>query len=162
MFGLDTLFSPTMIAALVAIILVGAIAHGAVGFGFPLISTPLIALLMDVKTAVLITVVPNILVNSVSILRGGNWRESIGKYWPIAIWVVLGTLVGTHFLLVAPPELLQVLLAAMIMVFLLQDRIRQLDWSWISRCGAGREEAGERKEGLAFCPGGRDRKHISR
>ena len=133
MFGLDTLFSPTMIAALVAIILVGAIAHGAVGFGFPLISTPLIALLMDVKTAVLITVVPNILVNSVSILRGRNWRESIGKYWPIAIWVVLGTLVGTHFLLVAPPELLRVLLAAMIMVFLLQDRIRQLDWSWISR-----------------------------
>lgn len=133
MFGLDTLFSPTMIAAMVTIILVAAIAHGAVGFGFPLISTPLIALLMDVKTAVLITVVPNLVVNSVSILRGGNWRQSIGKYWPIAIWVVLGTLVGTHFLLVAPPELLQVLLAAMIMVFLLQDRIRQLDWTWIRR-----------------------------
>jgi len=133
MFGIDSLFSPALIAALVAIILVGGIAHGAVGFGFPLISTPLIALLVDVKTAVLITVVPNILVNSVSILRGGNWRESIGKHWPIAIWVVAGTFVGTHFLLVAPPELLQLLLAAMIVVFLLQDRIRQLDWSWIRR-----------------------------
>src|SRR5208282_3793461 len=73
------------------------------------------------------------LVNSVSILRGGNWGESIGRYWPIALWVVAGTFVGTHFLLVAPPELLQLLLAAMIMVFLLQDRIRQLDWSWITR-----------------------------
>src|SRR5205085_983291 len=32
MFGLDTLFSPAMIAALVAIVIVGGIAHGAIGF----------------------------------------------------------------------------------------------------------------------------------
>jgi uncharacterized membrane protein YfcA len=133
MFGLDTLFTPAMIAALVAIIIVGAIKHGAIGFGFPLISTPLIALLIDVKTAVLITVVPNIAVNAVSILRGGNWRESIGKHWPLAIWVALGTMVGTRVLLVAPPELLQVILAAMIVVFLVQAKIRQFDWAWISR-----------------------------
>lgn len=133
MVGLDTLFAPAMIAALVAIIIVGAVAHGVIGFGFPLISTPLVALLIDVKTAVLITVVPNILVNVVSIVRGGNWQQSIGRYWPIALWVVLGTLIGTHFLLVAPPELLQLLLAAMILTFLLQDRIRQLDWTWIRR-----------------------------
>jgi uncharacterized membrane protein YfcA len=133
MFGLDSLFAPAMIAALVAIVIVGAIAHGAIGFGFPLISTPLVALLIDVKTAVFITVMPNIVVNVVSILRGGNWRESIGKHWPMAIWVVLGTMVGTHFLLVAPPELLQVVLAVMIVVFLAQARIRQLDWTWIRR-----------------------------
>lgn len=133
MFGLDTLFAPAVLAALVAIVVVGAIAHGAIGFGFPLISTPLVALLIDVKTAVLITVVPNILVNVVSIVRGGNWRESIGRYWPIPVWVVLGTIVGTRFLLLAPPELLQLVLAATIVVFLLQDRIGQLDWTWIRR-----------------------------
>jgi uncharacterized protein len=133
MFGLDTLFSPAMIAVLVAIVIVGAIAHGAIGFGFPLISTPLIAFFIDIKTAVLITVVPNIVVNLVSVVRGGNWRESIGRYWPTTIWVGLGTIIGTHFLLVAPPELLQLLLAAMIVVFLLQDRIRQLDLTWIRR-----------------------------
>ena len=88
-------------------------------------------MIIDVKTAVLITLVPNIAVNTMSILRGGNWRASIGKHWPIAIWVVLGTFAGTHFLLVAAPELLQLLLAAMIGVFLLQDRIRKLDLRWI-------------------------------
>ena len=46
-----------MIAVLVPIVLVGAIAHGALAFGFPLISTPLIAFFIDIKTAVLITVV---------------------------------------------------------------------------------------------------------
>jgi uncharacterized membrane protein YfcA len=133
MFGLDTLFAPAMIAALVVIVIVGAITHGAIGFGFPLISTPLVALLVDVKTAVLITVVPNIAVNVISVLRGGNWRANIGRHWSMAIWVVLGTMIGTHFLLVAPPELLQLLLAAMIVVFLSQDRIRQLDSTWITR-----------------------------
>jgi len=133
MFGLDTLFAPLMIAALVAIVIVGAVTHGAIGLGFPLISTPLVALLIDIKTAVLITVVPNIAVNVVSIVRGGNWRQSIGRHWPMAVWVVLGTMVGTHFLLVAPPELLQLLLAAMIVVFLLQDKLRRLDLTWIRR-----------------------------
>jgi uncharacterized membrane protein YfcA len=133
MFGLETLFSPAMIAVLVAIVILGAIAHGAIGFGFPLISTPLIAFFIDIKTAVLITVVPNIVVNLVSVVRGGNWRESIGRYWPMAVWVGLGTIIGTHFLLVASPELLQLLLAAMIVVFLLQERIRQLDLTWIRR-----------------------------
>jgi uncharacterized membrane protein YfcA len=133
MFGLDTLFAPVMIGAFIAIVIVAGVAHGALGFGFPLISTPLVALLIDVKTAVLLTVIPNIVINVVSILRGGNWRESIGRYWPIAIWVVLGTLIGTHFLLIAPPELLQVTLATMIIVFLAQDKIQQLDWTWIRR-----------------------------
>src|ERR1700680_1991543 len=131
MFGLDTFFAPAMIAALVVIVIVGAIAHGAIGFGFPLISTPLVALLIDIKTAVLITVVPNIAVNVISVLRGGNWRESIGRYWPMAIWVVLGEMIVTPFSPVAPPELLQLLLAAMIVAFLLQDRIRRLDLTWI-------------------------------
>jgi uncharacterized membrane protein YfcA len=133
MFGLDTLFAPAMIGAIVAIVIVGGITHGVIGFGFPLVSTPLVALLVDIKTAVLITVVPNIVVNVISIVRGGNWRESIGRHWPMAMWVVLGTLIGTHFLLVAPPEALQLLLAAMIVVFLLQDRIRRLDLSLIRR-----------------------------
>lgn len=133
MFGLDTLFAPAMIAALVAIVIVAAVTHGAIGFGFPLISTPLVALLIDIKTAVLITVLPNIAVNVISVVRGGNWRESIGRRWPMIIWVLLGTMIGTRFLLAAPPELLQLLLAAMVVVFLLQDRIRRLDLTWIRR-----------------------------
>ena len=122
-----------MIATAAAIIVLAGLAHGTLGFGFPIISTPLVALLVDVKTAVLVTVLPNIAVNIVSILRGGNWRESIGKYWPLALWVVLGTLAGSRLLLTAPHEPLQLLLALMIVVFLMQDRLGRLDWSWVKR-----------------------------
>jgi len=131
--GLDQLFSPALIATVAVSIALAGLAHGTLGFGFPLISTPLVALFVDIKTAVLVTVLPNMAVNIVSILRGGNWRASIGKYWPLALWVVLGTLLGSRLLLTVPHEPLQLLLAAIIVVFLLQDRLRQLDWSWVKR-----------------------------
>jgi uncharacterized membrane protein YfcA len=129
----EQLLAPTVVAMIVCIVLVAGLAHGTLGFGFPLVSTPLVALLVDVKTAVLVTVLPNIVVNLISIVRGGNWRRSLGKHWPLALWVVLGTLLGTRLLLTVRPELLQLLLAAMIVLFLWQDRLRQFDWSWVRR-----------------------------
>src|SRR3954468_20406189 len=120
-------------AAILAIIVIGALAHGAIGFGFPIISTPLVALLIDVKTAVMVTVIPNVAVNLVSIARGGRWRESIGPHWPVAVCVVAGTLIGTRLLIAAPPEPLRLVRGAMILVYLQQERLRRLDWSFILR-----------------------------
>ena len=131
--SLDQYFSTATLALIAVIVIVAGLAHGTLGFGFPLISTPLVALLVDVKTAVLVTVLPNIAVNLISILRGGQWRQSLGRHWRLALWVVVGTLVGTRLLLTARPEPLQILLALMIVMFLLQDRIRQFDWSWVTR-----------------------------
>jgi uncharacterized membrane protein YfcA len=130
---LHSLVGTEATVAIAAILVVAAIAHGAIGFGFPIISTPCVALILDVKTAVLVTVIPNVAINLISILRGGRWRESIGQHWPVAVCVVAGTLVGTRLLIAAPPEPLRLLLAAMIFVYLQQERLRRLDWSWIAR-----------------------------
>src|SRR5262245_34512669 len=130
-FGLDQVFSPALIATVVAIIAIAGLAHGTLGFGFPIVSTPLVALLVDIKTAVLVTVLPNITVNIISILRGGNWNASLGKYWPLAVLVVLGTLLGSRLLVTMRHEPLQLLLALMIGVFLLQGRSGYFGWSWM-------------------------------
>ncbi len=115
------------------VLVVSALAHGALGFGFPLISTPVIALVADMRTAILLTLLPNLAVNLVSILRGGRWGASIGRYWPMALWVLLGTLAGTRVLLSVNAAILKLMLAAMIALYLAQDRLRMLDWSVISR-----------------------------
>jgi len=113
--------------------LFAGIAHGVSGFGFPLISTPVVAMFTDVRTAVVLTLLPNILVNLISMLRGGNWGASLRRYWPVAIYVVIGTFLGTRLILIAPAEPLRLLLAAIIVVYLKQDAFKLLDWSIINR-----------------------------
>ena len=124
---------PLMLGFVVITLLISALAHGTLGFGFPLISTPVIALVTDMQTAVVVTVLPNLAVNLVSILRGGQWQHSLGRYWPMAVWVLLGTLLGTQVLLHANPAPLKLLLALMIGVYLGQDHIKRIDWSVIVR-----------------------------
>jgi uncharacterized membrane protein YfcA len=99
-----------------------AAAHGAVGFGFPLLSTPLLALLTDVRTAVLLTLVPNVVINVISITRGADWRQTLRTYWPVAAWVLAGTVVGTQVLAHSSAAALKLLLAALIVFYLLQSR----------------------------------------
>jgi uncharacterized membrane protein YfcA len=112
------------VAAIVAATIFAGVAHGAVGFGFPLLSTPLFALVTDVRTAVLVSLLPNILLNLTSIVRGRQWRQTLREHWPVAAWVLAGALVGTRVLAVADTRWLRLLLAAMIVVHLLQGRRR--------------------------------------
>jgi uncharacterized membrane protein YfcA len=113
--------------AIVATAVFAAVAHGAIGFGFPLISTPLVALFTDVRTAVLTTLLPNIVLNVISVVRGGDWLGTLRRNWPVAAYVLLGTLVGTQVLAYADTEFLKLLLASMIVVHLLQARIRGIN-----------------------------------
>ncbi len=130
---LDALLASPTFALIVVVLIVAALAHGALGFGFPVISTPVIAMVTDIQTAILVTLFPNLAVNLISIFRGGNWRASLARYWPVAAYVAIGTVIGTRVLILADPEPLKLLLAAMIVVFLQQARFRRLDWSWLSR-----------------------------
>ncbi|MEP7189815.1 MAG: sulfite exporter TauE/SafE family protein [Roseiflexaceae bacterium] len=133
MVAVDTLLEWPSLVLLIAILVLAALAHGTLGFGFPVISTPMVALMTDVQTAVLVTLFPNLAVNLISTIRGGDWRESIARYWPVAIYVLLGTVIGTQVLLVTDPGPIKLLLAAMIVVYLEQKRFRGLDWSWLHR-----------------------------
>src|SRR3954467_9409314 len=109
------------------------LAHGLSGFGFPLISTPTMALVSEVRTAVLVTLIPNIGVNVVSAASGAGWRENLRRYWAMPMWVLLGTIVGTQVVIWAPVDVLRLLLAGMIVVYLRQDRFRRIDWSVVNR-----------------------------
>ena len=113
---------PDIWLAILLAVTFAAVTHGAVGFGFPLLSTPLVALITDVRTAVLATLVPNIVLNVMSIVRGANWRATLRSYWPVAAWVFLGTLAGSAVLAYANPAALKMLLACLIVVYLLQSR----------------------------------------
>ena len=129
----ELLLSPSLWAAAAAVLLVAGITQGALGFGFPAISTPVLVVLTDVKTAIILNLLPNFTVNVISVVHGGNWSASIGRYWPVAVWVLVGSSLGASFLIVAPQEPIRLLLAIAIFAYLYQQRLARLDWSWLAR-----------------------------
>ena len=116
-----------------AVAFAAGVAHGLSGFGFPLISTPTMALVSEVRTAVLVTLIPNIGVNVASAASGSAWRQNLRRHWRMPAWVLLGTIVGTQVVIWAPVDVLRLMLAAMIVVYLRQDRFRRIDWSVVRR-----------------------------
>ena len=48
---------------LLVTLLIAAFIHGMLGFGFPLVATPVLALFMDLRAAVLLTLVPTVSIN---------------------------------------------------------------------------------------------------
>ena len=129
--GLD--FPPLIWAAITAAIFVAGLSQGALGFGFPAISTPVLALMTDIKTAVLLNMLPNMTVNIISVIQGGNWRASLGVHWPVALYALGGSVVGAIVLIIAPQEPLRLLLAAVIFAYLYQKQLAMLDWSVLTR-----------------------------
>jgi uncharacterized membrane protein YfcA len=124
--------SPWMIYA-VAVVAAGGWIHGVTGMGFPLITIALIAIVTELKIAVILTVLPNIVLNLYLIGSGGKWRESLGQHWRVALYMPLGAVIGTKVLLAVPAEPLKLLLAAMILVYLNMTRLKRLEWGWLRR-----------------------------
>jgi uncharacterized membrane protein YfcA len=115
--------------AVFAVVAAAGLLQGAIGFGFPVIATPLLAMLMDIRTAIVVTVVPNMVTGLVAILRGGNWRSSLGRHWPVALWTIPGALIGTKFLIFAPQDWLKLFLAVALFVYLRQEALNRVDWT---------------------------------
>lgn len=129
-----TPFLPAAIHTLGPFLIIGfaALVHGAVGIGFPLIATPLLAMVTDVQTAVVILVIPTVTLNLLNILQGGKWRESIARYWPLAVYGMAGSLLGTLVLVRISPELFRPLLAAVLIFYLNAGRLG-IRLAWIRR-----------------------------
>lgn len=113
------------------IFLIAGLAHGILGLGFPMLATPLLAIMFDMRTAILLTLLPTITVNLISILRGGRWSESIGQHWPLAVMIPLGTVIGTWLLVSVDPSPFRLLLAGIILLQLLNDRLRGIRMDWV-------------------------------
>lgn len=129
MAGIDLLLSDHLL--LILLILSGAsFVHGLLGIGFPLLSTPLIALATDVPTAMLLLLMPTMAINIASMLRGGHWGASLGRYWPLALFVAAGSIAGTRLLILTSPAPYKLLMALVLLVYLNVHRLGG-GWQWI-------------------------------
>jgi uncharacterized membrane protein YfcA len=112
-----------VLAFVVMALVFSGFAHGAIGFGFPIVATPLVALVVDIKSAIALIAPITLVLVVISALRGGSLASILRRFWPVLAGAALGAWLGTRLLIVAPPEPFILVLAAAILLYLNLDRL---------------------------------------
>lgn len=106
-----------MIIFLVIFFALAAFLHGLSGLGFPMVITAVLSLSMPLKEAVIWALFPTLFVNLMSIFWGANILSSIKKFWLLTVSAFVGSLAGVKILLLVHQQVLQLLLSAVILLY---------------------------------------------
>lgn len=112
------------------IIFFSALVQSTIGFGFPMIATPLLAMMTDMKTAIIYVAIPTLLLNLSALIIEGNFLKTIKRFYPLAIMAMIGSAIGTQILLYSNSEMFKLLLAISILFYLFSQKI-SFEMPWI-------------------------------
>ena len=120
-------------------IFLGGVLKGATGVGMPIVAVPVIAAFYDVRLAVTILVVPNILSNTLQIYKYRTYNLEPKFTRNFAIVGLLGAALGTMMLAYVPVDQLNILMALIVLAYIVLrltkpvfhlplERARKLVW----------------------------------
>ena len=119
------------LVAIFAIMLFAGLVHGTLGLGFPMVATPLLATMMDVRAAILVTLIPTLAVNILSIVSAEASRQSLLKFSPLLVFTLIGSIIGAGIIAMVDPAPFRIALAMLIFLYLGSSRIAQLSPQWL-------------------------------
>jgi len=120
-----------LMAAILSIMLFAGLVHGTLGLGFPMVATPMLAVFFDVRTAILITLLPTVAVNLASIWNSRNSLDSVGRFSMLIGFVLPGSLVGAYILATADPAPFRLALAGLIFLYLWTNISGRVPRQWL-------------------------------
>ncbi|MEK7231178.1 MAG: sulfite exporter TauE/SafE family protein [Pseudomonadota bacterium] len=126
-------FSFGIVLWLVAVVLLAGFIQGALGFGFPFVATPMVAMVVDMRTAIIMVLLPTFASVVITLVTSGPLGPVLKRFWMMPIYATLGALAGTSLFVAAPEAPYQLLLALIIIVYLNLDRITRGEWRLIQR-----------------------------
>lgn len=97
--------------------LASAFVKGAIGFGFPTLATPLLTLVLDVKTSVAILILPNIVMDGLQLARRGAPTAIVRRFASLLAFGAVGTVLGTRVLVTLPSRTVTLALGAFLLLF---------------------------------------------
>jgi uncharacterized membrane protein YfcA len=103
--------------AAVLVVMAAGLLKGAIGFGFPALATPVLALLVDVPTAVAVLILPNMLMDGAQALRRGGLRPVARRQAVLLVFGAGGMVVGTWLLVGLPPRVALYVLGVFVLLF---------------------------------------------
>lgn len=111
-------FDTPVLFAVVCVILFAGLVHGTLGLGFPMVATPILATMMDVRSAILITLLPTMAVNIASIVNSRASLAGTRPFMPLVGFALLGSIAGAAVLAVTDPAPFRIVLAGLILLYL--------------------------------------------
>lgn len=120
--GFET-FSPWLVAYVIIVIAVAGWVQGALGLGFPMIATPLIAAVTNIQFAVVVVLIPCIATIIVSIARSPGFVAVFRRFWWMPLLSLVGAMAGARLFVLFPQFPYALLLAAVILFYLNMDRL---------------------------------------
>ncbi|HET8529761.1 MAG TPA: sulfite exporter TauE/SafE family protein [Methylomirabilota bacterium] len=105
---------PGMMAA---VVLAAAFIKGAIGFGFPSLATPLLSLFVNVKTAVVVLILPNIVMDGIQFVRRGTPLAIARRFGFLLAAGAVGMVLGTRVLTLLSPKAATLVLGIFVLVF---------------------------------------------
>lgn len=113
-------------------LLFAAFVKGTTGLGFPMIATPMVALLLDIRTAITILIIPNLVMDVAQVFRGGFPYALVRRFaWLLAL-TIIGVFLGTKVLVMLPLWILNFCLGVMVLLFVFSNLLR-FDFTLSSR-----------------------------
>lgn len=107
----------------VLIFFFSGLAHGILGFGFPMVATPLLSIFLTIKESVLLTLFPTMFVNAKVLKSSGAFKDIFFEYKYLILSVLIGSFLGTNFLILFYSNIYTLLLAFVILLYLNNKRI---------------------------------------
>lgn len=108
---------PLRLVVIMLAIFSAGVVKGAIGFGFPLVSIPLISTVWDAKHAVLLVSLAS-LVNNIGVaVRGGGSWHSVRRIVPVLIGMAVGVAGGALLLAIVPSTVLAIVVGSAALIF---------------------------------------------
>ncbi len=111
------------LAWLACVMLIAGLIQGTLGFGFPFVATPLVAMMSDMRTAVIAVLLPTLATITVALLASGPLRATLARFWMMPLYMIAGSAAGTTLFVSMPDFPYSLVLALITLAYLNLDRL---------------------------------------
>lgn len=112
-----------LLAWLACVMLIAGLIQGTLGFGFPFVATPLVAMVSDMRTAVIAVLLPTLATITVALLASGPPRATLARFWMMPLYMIAGSATGTTLFVSMPDFPYSLALALITLAYLNFDRM---------------------------------------
>jgi len=108
--------TPGLIMLLAVSLVIAGLVKGMIGVGMPVVAFPLLSMLVDVQTSIMLLSMPLVLSNIPQALEGGFVAKTLWSLTPVLVGMIPGVWIGVAVLLSADPAVAKIVAGAVVIL----------------------------------------------